>query len=191
MVQAPPPKQEDERDRFYLTEAEVNQLIKASKEVKRHGNRNATLILMMFRHGLRTAEAISLKWSLIDLKQGKIHVQRVKNGNDSVQPLRGGELRGLRQIERDYPDSPYVFCSERKQPISARMVRTIIRDAGIRAELPFYVRPHMLRHGCGYYLANRGEDSRGIQDYLGHKYINNTVRYTKLSPKRFEGYFRD
>ena len=89
MLKAPPIKQKDNRDRFYVTESEVDDLIKATKLSKRHQNRNGTLILMMFRHGLRSAEAVNLKWTQLDLKTGHIHIQRVKNSKDSTHPLRG------------------------------------------------------------------------------------------------------
>jgi type 1 fimbriae regulatory protein FimB/type 1 fimbriae regulatory protein FimE len=187
----PPIKQKSSQPRKYLLEHEIEQLIKAAKQSKRHGNRNATLILLMFRHGLRTAEAVNLRWQQIDLREGLILVQRVKNSRDGSHPLRGRELRGLRQIQRDYDQSPYVFQSERKTTLSSRAVRDLIQKCGAIAELPFPISPHMLRHGCGYYLANRGEDTRAIQDYLGHKNITNTEIYTKLSAKRFESFWRD
>lgn len=187
----PPIKTKDTRDRKYLLESEIKEMIEAAKKDKRHQNRNATLILLIFRHGLRSVEAANLKWTQIDLKTGHIHVQRAKNSNDSTHPLRGAELRGLRQILRDYPASPYVFQTERKTPMDTRMIRVIVKRLGQKANLPFEASPHMLRHGCGYYLAAKGVDTRAIQDYLGHKNIHHTVRYTQLSPLRFENFWRD
>jgi site-specific recombinase XerD len=61
---------------------------------------------------------------------------------------------------------------------------------GARAEMPFPVHPHMLRHGCGYALANAGHDTRALQAYLGHKNIQHTVRYTELAPDRFRDFWR-
>jgi type 1 fimbriae regulatory protein FimB/type 1 fimbriae regulatory protein FimE len=97
----------------------------------------------------------------------------------------------LRQILKSYPDTQYVFVSERKAPLSTRSIRYIVARAGENAKLAFKVHPHQLRHACGYYLAAMGHDTRAIQDYLGHKNIHHTVRYTQMSPKRFESFFTD
>jgi integrase len=145
----------------------------------------------MFRHGLRTAELVALKWSQVDLKAGYIDVRRAKHGHDSIHPLRAPELRALRQLQRDYPDTQYVFVFERKAPLSTRSIRQIVARAGLLADIPFPVHPHQLRHACGYYLASSGHDTRAIQDYLGHKNIHHTVRYTQLSPQRFENFWTD
>ena len=163
----------------------------AAKKVGRHGVRDAAIILLMFRHGLRSAELVALKWSQIDLVGGYIEVRRAKHGHDSIHPLRSPELRALRQIQRDYPDTQYVFVSERRAPLSTRSIRHIVARAGELAGIPLMVHPHQLRHACGYYLASLGHDTRAIQDYLGHKNIHHTVRYTQMSPQRFESFFPD
>jgi integrase len=147
----PPPKQSSQQEREYLRPDEVNALIRAAKKVGRHGVRDAAIILLMFRHGLRTAELVALKWSQIDLVGGYIEVRRAKHGRDSIHPLRSPELRALRQIQRDYPDTQYVFVSERKAPLSTRSIRHILARAGELARIPFQVHPHQLRHACGYY----------------------------------------
>ena len=188
---APPPKQPSTRDREYLRTSEINAMIRAAKRVGRHGIRDGAIILLMFRHGLRTAELVALKWTQIDLAGGYIEVHRFKHGRDSIHPLRSPELRALRQIQRDYADTSYVFVSERKAPLSTRSIRHIIARAGELAGLPFQVHPHQLRHACGYYLAASGHDTRAIQDYLGHKNIHHTVRYTQMSPQRFENFWMD
>ncbi len=188
---SPPPKQPSTREREYLRTSEINDMIRAAKKVGRHGVRDGAIILLMFRHGLRTAELVALKWTQIDLAGGYIEVRRVKHGRDSIHPLRSPELRALRQIQRDYSDTSYVFVSERKAPLSTRSIRHIIARAGELAGIPFLVHPHQLRHGCGYYLAARGHDTRAIQDYLGHKNIHHTVRYTQMSPQRFENFWID
>jgi len=187
----PPPKQKSERDREYLRPDEVASLIRAARKVGRHGVRDAAIILLMFRHGLRSAELVALKWSSLDLKEGYIEIHRVKHGHDSIHPLRSSELRALRQLERDYPDTQYVFVSEHKAPLSTRSIRSIVARAGELAGLSFHVHPHQLRHACGYYLASKGHDTRAIQDYLGHQNIHHTVRYTQMSPQRFENFFSD
>ena len=187
----PPPKKSSTREREYLRLPEVQSMIRAAKKVGRHGVRDGAIILLMFRHGLRTAELVALKWIQIDLAGGYIEVHRVKHGRDSIHPLRSPELRALRQIQRDYVDTSYVFVSERKAPLSTRSIRQIIARAGKLADIPFQVHPHQLRHGCGYYLAAQGHDTRAIQDYLGHKNIHHTVRYTQMSPQRFENFWMD
>jgi type 1 fimbriae regulatory protein FimB/type 1 fimbriae regulatory protein FimE len=92
---------------------------------------------------------------------------------------------------RDYPDTPYVFVTERKGPLTAATVRKLVARAGVKAELDFPVHPHMLRHACGYRLANDGHDTRAIQHYMGHKNIQHTVRYTDLAADRFNGFWKD
>ncbi len=184
-------KNTEYRSREYLTEQEVEQLIEAAGRVGRHGHRDSTLILLSYRHGLRVTELVSLRWEQVDLKQGLMHVNRLKHGNPSVHPLRGPELRALRRLQRDYPMMPYVFSSERKAPLTSDAIRKILGRAGREATLPFTVHPHMLRHACGYKLAQAGQDTRAIQHYLGHKNIQHTVRYTQLSPDRFKEFWRD
>jgi type 1 fimbriae regulatory protein FimB/type 1 fimbriae regulatory protein FimE len=184
-------KNADYRSREYLTEQEVDQLIDAAGRVGRHGHRDATLILLSYRHGLRVTELVSLRWEQVDLRQGLMHVNRLKHGNPSVHPVRGPELRALRRLQRDYPMMPYVFSSERKAPLTDDAIRKIVGRAGKEAKLPFSVHPHMLRHACGYKLAQAGQDTRAIQHYLGHKNIQHTVRYTQLSPDRFKDFWKD
>ncbi len=187
----PPIKQSYSGAREYLRPDEVKALIKAAKNVGRHGVRDAAMILLMFRHGLRTAELVTLKWLSVDFIAGYLEVQRVKHGHNSVHPLRSPELRALRQIKRDYPETQYVFVSERKAPLSTRSVRHIVARAGKLAGIPGRVHPHQLRHACGYYLATSGQDTRAIQDYLGHRNIQHTVPYTQLNPSRFESFWTD
>ncbi len=187
----PPVKQAYSEEREYLFPHEVEELMKAARHVGRHGLRDATIILLMFRHGLRSAELVALKWSSVDLQDGYLAIHRVKQGRDSVHPLRSPELKALRQLKLNYPDTQYVFVSERKAPLSTRSVRQIISRAGQLVGLPFPVHSHQLRHACGYYLAAQGHDTRAIQDYLGHRNIQHTVRYTRLSPSRFENFWLD
>ena len=149
------------------------------------------MILMAYRHGLRVSELVALRWSQIDLKQGLLHVIRLKNGITSTHPLFGPELRALRVVRRDYPDTEYVFMTERKAPITDSTFRKIVARAGREAKLGMPIHPHMLRHSTGFKLANDGQDTRSIQHYLGHKNIQHTVRYTELSPVRFKGFWKD
>ena len=188
----PPRRQSnlDRRTREYLIPAEVEKLLQASGKVGRHGARDRTLILLAYRHGLRVSELVALRWELIDLKAGLAHVSRLKNG-PSTQPIRGPELRALRELRREYPESPYLFVTERKGPMTPATARKLIARAGELAELSFPIHPQMLRHACGYKLASEGQDTRAIQQYLGHRNITHTVRYTELSPDRFKGFWRD
>jgi type 1 fimbriae regulatory protein FimB/type 1 fimbriae regulatory protein FimE len=179
------------RVREYLTPDEVERLMTAARSVGRHGHRDATLILIAYRHGLRVSELVALRWDQFDLKAGTMHVARLKNGRPSVHPVRGPELRALRRLRRDYPAGPYVFVTERGGPMTDRNVHYMVARAGRIAELGFAAHPHMLRHACGYKLANDGHDTRSVQAYLGHSSIQSTVRYTELSPQRFNGFWKD
>ena len=109
----------------------------------------------------------------------------------STHPIRGPELRALRELRREYPESPYLFVTERGGPMTPATARKLIARAGELAKLPFPIHPHMLRHSAGYKLANEGHDTRSIQQYLGHRNITHTVRYTELSPERFKGFWKD
>jgi integrase len=154
------------RQREYLTEAEVEKLIKAAKD-GRYGHRDATLILIAFRHGLRAIEVCDLEWSQVEFgRSASLHVRRAKNGKPSVHPLRGDELRALRELRRQFSDSAFVFTTERGGPFTADAVNRLVKRIGERASR---VHAHMLRHACGYALANRGHDTRAIQDWLGHR----------------------
>lgn len=179
------------RSREHLFPREVEAMVKAAKSRGRHGLRDSTLILMAYRHGLRVSELVTLRWEQIDFASGTIYINRLKHGVSSTHPLRGIELRALRQLQRQYPHSSYLFVSERGTVMAAATARGIIERAGIEAGLSLTVHPHMLRHACGFYLASRGYDTRAIQAYLGHKQIQHTVRYTELSPTRFQDFWID
>jgi len=181
------PKNLDVRSREHLTLDEVKILMKAAGDIGRHRLRDRTLILIMFRHGLRVSEVIDLRWDQVDFKAGSIHVNRLKNGKPATHYLEGDEIRALRRLRREYPEGPFIFVTERGGPLTRSTVNKLIERAGHNAEIKFPVHPHMLRHACGYFLANKGIDTRTIQDYLGHISIVHTVRYTELSPNKFKG----
>jgi integrase len=181
----------DLRTREYLTEAEVERLMKAATG-NRHGHRDATMILVAYRHGLRVSELVDLRWDQIDFRTATLHVRRVKQGTPSTHPIVGDELRALRRLQREQePKSPFVFTSERGAPFTSAGFARMIERAGVGAKFGFKPHPHMLRHACGYALANRGHDTRALQAYLGHKNIQHTVRYTELSPNRFKNFWRE
>jgi integrase len=181
----------ERRTREHLTPQEVDKIIKAASRAGRYGHRDATLILLAYRHGLRVSELVALRWDQIDLEQGLLHVARVKNGVPSTHPLRGPELRALRRLRREQKTSPYVLTTERGSAMTDSLVRKIIARAGEEAHLGFPVHPHMLRHACGFKLANEGHDTRAIQHYLGHRNIQHTVRYTELAADRFKRFWSD
>lgn len=179
------------REREYLTQEEIDSLIQAIRKHSRNALRDETLVTMMFRHGLRVSEAVNLKWEQVDFKEGLLHVSRIKNGKDSVHPIPGVELRLLRRLERQPNRQRYIFLSERKSPIKNNTVNDMFKLMGKHAGLAFPVHPHMLRHACGFYLANKGVDLRSIQMYLGHANIANTVIYTELVGNKFKGFWKD
>jgi type 1 fimbriae regulatory protein FimB/type 1 fimbriae regulatory protein FimE len=181
------PKNSEVRSREYLTLDEVDSLMKAAGTTGRHRHRDRMIILMMFRHGLRVTEAVNLRWDQVDFKSGQIHINRLKNGRAATHYLEGDEMRGLRKLKRDNAVNPFMFITERGGPMTRSTVNKLITRAGKVAEIEFPVHPHMLRHACGYYLANKAVDTRTIQDYLGHVSITHTVRYTELSPHKFKG----
>jgi type 1 fimbriae regulatory protein FimB/type 1 fimbriae regulatory protein FimE len=190
---APPRKQPNavRRSREHLTPPEIDRLIAAARQLGRHGHRDATMILMAYRHGLRVSELIGLRREQVDLRQGLLHVRRRKNGLPSTHPLRGPELRALRKLRRDDPETAYVFVSERRAPMTASTFHKLVARAGVAAKLGMPIHPHMLRHSTGFKLANDGQDTRAIQHYLGHKNIQHTVLYTRLAAARFNTFWAD
>lgn len=180
------------REREYLTPKEADRLIAAAGKSGRHGHRDATLLLLAYRHGLRVSELVNLKWQQFDLgRNPTLHVNRLKNGLASVHPLGGSEVRALRRLEGAAEGLGYVFMSERGAPLTPDAIRKIVQRAAEVARLGFPVHPHMLRHACGFKLANDGRDTRAIQQYLGHANIQHTVRYTELTATRFKDFWRD
>ena len=184
------PPNADLRTREYLTEAEVERLLRATRS-NRWGHRDATMILVAYRHGLRASELTDLRWDQVDFRTATLHVRRVKQGSPSTHPIIGDELRWLRRLQRDQePKSPFVFTSERGSPFTTAGFARMVERAGAEAKLRFKAHPHMLRHACGFALAAKGHDTRALQAYLGHKNIQHTVRYTELSPTRFKTFWR-
>jgi type 1 fimbriae regulatory protein FimB/type 1 fimbriae regulatory protein FimE len=178
------------RTREHLTTDEVDRLIEAAKS-NRYGHRDALMVLLAFRHGLRAGEICDLQWEQIDFKTASLHVRRLKNGTPSTHPLTGRELRALRRHQRESRRSPFVFVSERGAPLSAPGFSRMVERAAVSARLGIKAHAHMLRHACGYKLANDGHDTRSLQAYLGHRNIQNTTRYTALAQDRFKGFWKD
>ena len=174
-----------ERGKNFLSEKEIKRLLDAARK-NRHGIRDHLLLLMMYRHGLRVIETITLKLSDLNLQEARIWIRRLKNGLSVEHPLEGDELRAIKRYLKTRDDAlPWLFLSERGQPMTRQSLNYIIATAARRAGLP-YVYPHMLRHSCGFYLANKGYDLRLIQDYLGHRDPKHTVHYTRVAAHRFQ-----
>ena len=180
-------------DRKHLVSAEVEKLLLATKGA-RHEARDRCLLLLMFRHGLRVSEACGLMLSQVDTESRVLHVMRLKDGLSTTHPLRGDELRTIRAWlairAKMQPETETFFISERRGPLSRKTAWVMIRDYGRHAGLSVEAHPHMLRHACGFALADQGADTRLIQDYLGHRNIQHTVRYTATNPARFERLWR-
>ena len=184
------------RTREYLTAQEMEKLLAASKTATRNPERDYCILLLMFRHGLRVSELCSLKLSDIDLENRTFHVRRLKGCDHGVHEFYNGETTAIKAwlLEREKMAPPSqveeLFLSERRQPISRRTVWVMIGQVAAAAGLEHLdIHPHMLRHSCGYVLVNKGIDIRVIQDFLGHRSISSTVRYTKLNRSRFAKLF--
>ena len=127
------------------TPGEMEALVEAAK-ANRYGHRDATMILLAFRHGLRAAELCDLRWDQAEFSAAVLHVRRIKNGTPSTHPLLGDELRALRRLQRDSVPSPFVFVSERGSPSTTAGFARMIERAAVATGLELKAHPHMLRH---------------------------------------------
>lgn len=176
------------RLRDYLTRDEVASLLRAAMRSPRHAVRNHAMILLAYRHGLRASEVTGLRWSDLDLATGTIYCRRAKGSRSSLHPMKLDEVAALGKVLRDRKLGAITSSSRNgRSDEPPRVLADPVSQAGDRAGLPVKAYAHQFRHACGYYLANKGCDLRLIQDYLGHKQIQNTVRYTALNPARFAG----
>ena len=188
-------------DRKHLTSREVERLMEATKD-SRNEVRDRCLLLLMFRHGLRVSEACRMKLDQVDTESRVLHVSRspglpvsrLKGGLSTTQPLRGDELRAvsawLKERARMKPMTKAFFVSEQRKQMHRSNVNLLMKTYSKAASLPLLAHPHMLRHACGFALADQGADTRLIQDYLGHRNIQHTVKYTATNPARFEKLWR-
>jgi integrase len=173
------------RSREYLTTSELARLMDAASLRGRHGLRDKAIILIMFRHGLRVGEAVGLNWDQIMLDDGLIDIHRLKGSVGGQHPLQLDEVEILTALKARYGGSGKVFRGERGD-LSVGAIQKMVGRAGEYADLPFQVHPHMLRHSCGYHLANQGAATEAIQSYMGHKEIENTLRYIAKSTARYQ-----
>ena len=180
-------------NRKHLTCLEVDRLLAATSGTRNEA-RDRCLLLLMFRHGLRVSEACGLKLSQVDIESRVLHVARLKKGLSTTHPLRLDEIRAVKswltERAKMKPENDAFFISERRSPLSRKMAWFAIRNYGEIAKLSLPAHPHMLRHACGFALADQGADTRLIQDYLGHRNIQHTVIYTAANPARFEKLWR-
>jgi integrase len=176
------------RKREHLTEAEIDRLRKHAS------HRDATMILLAFRHGLRVSELVSLEWRHItDLKlqsRASLKVERLKGSISGTHPLEPDEVAALRRLQKEQPDAVYVFQSMRGDKLSAagfrKMLSRVAEDAGL-ADL--HIHPHMLRHSAGQALVDKMPLGM-LADYLGHAQIQNTRIYSRATGERFRGIWR-
>ncbi len=177
------------RAREYLLESEITRLIAAAKVEKDIflATRNHLIILLSYRHGLRISELVALKWSQVELEEGRIHISRLKGSNSGVHPMAADECRLVAKLRKNQPvKSPWIFTSKFGLALSRDGVTKALAKVSAIANLEIRFHHHMLRHSCGYALAAKGADTRLIQEYLGHRSIEHTVGYTALDPARFE-----
>ena len=175
-----------ESRRSWLTEEEVERLIKAAKT-----DRDKAMLLIAYRHGLRVSELVNLQWRQVDLAMGRLQVTRLKNGDDSVHPINGREIRLLHKLRRQQPiGSRHVFESYQGAPMTRQAFYKLLAKAGAAAGIPD-AHPHLLRHGCGFKLVNQGVDTLSLAAYLRHRNVQNTKHYTRRSSTRFDGFWKD
>ena len=178
------------RTREYLTEAEIERLIEAAKG-NRHGHRDATMILVAYRHGLRASELVDLRWDQIDFNRppctsagsSRAPLRRIQSWATNCEHCAGCSASRS-------PGLPFMFTSERRLALHHSW---LCQTGGARrcGRWPGLPGPSAhARHACGFTLANKGTDTRTLQAYLGHKNIQHTVRYTELAPGRFKDIWR-
>jgi type 1 fimbriae regulatory protein FimB len=190
---APTPKrtrQKRQRVKEYLTACEVEQLMEATKD-HRHSIRNRLLILLAWRHGLRCEELVSLKLNQVNISGRELYVMRVKGSVNNHHPLEEDEIRLLKRYLRERQankgaSSEQLFLTERGEGMQPHAFNHLLNVMAKRAGFTFKVYPHMLRHACGFHLANKGVNAFMIQSYLGHKQISNTMRYVHVSAAQFK-----
>src|SRR3954451_18333696 len=183
-------------DRKHLTAREVESLIEGATESSRNSERDRCLLLLTYRQGFRVSEVCRLPLDHVDIDGRVLHVKRLKRGLSTTHPLRPDEIRAIKawlkvRAQMKPPKAvKTLFISEQRKPLHRSTVNLLLKTASRAASLSFAAHAHMLRHACGYALADQGADTRLIQDFLGHRKIEHTVQYTASNPARFEKLWR-
>jgi len=160
--------------RKYLTASEIEQLLVAAKR-GRYPDRDRLIILLSYRHGLRVSELIALQWSSVDFERGRIYIHRMKRGRHGTHTLSQDEKSSLKALKKSHDGSGFIFTSERGGQMHRQNVNRIIDEIAKNTDIAINCTPHVLRHSCGYQLADKRVETRRIQQYLGHKSILSTV----------------
>ena len=177
--------------RKHVTRDEVKMMVKAARTVGRNRNRDSCMILMAHEHGLRSIEVCRTVWDQIDIEEATFKMKRAKGGRNIQHDLTRNQIRALHKLPGAKQRKGYVFQTEAGGKMNQRCFHIVVARAGRLAGLDFATHPHMLRHGCGYHLAGKGEDTLAIRDYLGHRHITTTEIYTAHTPGRFKKFFED
>jgi integrase len=181
------------RDREYLLESEITRLITAAKSNADVflATRNHLIILLSYRHGLRISELTALTWNQIELEEARIHIKRLKGSNSGVHPMAADECRLVAKLRKNQPTkSPWLFTSKSGLVLTRDGVSKALASICAIAKLEIKFHHHMMRHSCDYALAAKGNDTRLIQEYLGHRSIEHTVGYTALAADRFDSLWK-
>lgn len=175
--------------RKYLNHNEVS-LLKSGIHDGLNTVRDICMITMCYFHGFRASELCNLRLGDVEIEEKRVFIHRLKNGFSVQHPLQDEEIILLDKwlsIRENYKNatSPYLFLSRRGGRLSRQQIYRLVRKYGEVAGLDVPTHPHMLRHACGFKLADNGLDTRLIQDYLGHRNIQHTVHYTASNASRF------
>lgn len=180
------PKNDEVRQREYLTDLELNAVLRAAKQ-SRNSDRDFAIVLLLFRHGLRAEELCNLTWQDLDLQLARIHIKRVKGGLEQNHPLESDEVKVLRKLYKNRDTAlKEVFITMRKTPYDRNTLFVLIKRLGIKANLDLPIHPHMFRHTCAFKLASKTGDPLLVKDYLGQTDIKSAMHYINLSGKRFD-----
>ncbi|EHL2318693.1 tyrosine-type recombinase/integrase [Escherichia coli] len=176
--------------RKYLTQSEVEMILAEAKK-GRFAERDYCLLYLSFIHGFRVSEVCSLQVTDICLKERSLFIRRMKNGFSTTHPLLPEGLRAIKKWlharkQMVGAESKWLFVSRQGGPLTRQRVWQVMQGLGKKAGISLEAHPHMLRHACGFALADRGVDTRLIQDYLGHRNIRHTVCYTASNAERFK-----
>jgi type 1 fimbriae regulatory protein FimB len=178
------------REKIYLTDGEVQTLMHVARQ-GRHGVRNQLLILLAWRHGLRVSELVGITLNQVNLESRELYLIRVKGSVSNHHPLSEEEVQLLKRwlaVRKTSKGSASasLFLNERGEGMQPHAFNHLLKTLGTKAGFTCALYPHILRHSCGYHLAGKGHDAFRIAAYLGHKNVQNAVRYTHASAYGFK-----